>query len=68
LKIPAYTGDVVYGDTRVVDAHLALIGTDTFQRVPAIADARVKPHTQRAVRYSGYCLASLIICPQCGNK
>ena len=54
LDNPAYTGDIVYGDTHVPNAHPALIDRDTRRRVRDIADARADTHHQRAMSDSDY--------------
>nr|WP_240669882.1 recombinase family protein [Actinoplanes solisilvae] len=33
LDNPAYTGDIVYSDVRVIDAHKALLDRETWLRV-----------------------------------
>ena len=68
LDNPAYTGDIVYGDVHVTDAHEALVDRETWRRVRAIADARSDTHNQRAMSESDYYLTGLITCPRCGNK
>ncbi|MEV6631610.1 recombinase family protein [Actinoplanes sp. NPDC051470] len=68
LDNPAYTGDIVYGDTHVTDAHPALIDRETWRRVRDIADARSDTHHQRAMSDSDYHLTGLITCPRCKNR
>ena len=68
LDNPAYTGDIVYGDTHVPDAHPPLIDRDTWRRVREIADARSDSHHQHAMSESEYHLTGLITCPRCQNK
>lgn len=68
LDNPAYTGDIVYGDVHVTDAHEALVDRETRRRVRDVADTRADAHNQRAMSDSDYHLTGLITCPQCGNK
>ncbi len=68
LANPVYTGDILYGDVHVTDAHQALVDRDTWRRVRDIADTRADAHNQRAMSDSDYHLTGLITCPHCGNK
>lgn len=68
LDNPAYTGDLVYRDVLVKDAHTPLIDRDTWTRARALAATRADAHTQRAASDSDYHLTGLITCPDCGNK
>jgi site-specific DNA recombinase len=68
LENPAYTGDIVYGDTHVPDAHPALIDRPTWDHIREIADSRSDAHNQRAMNGSDYHLTGLITCPRCKNK
>ena len=68
LDNPAYTGDIVYADIHVTDAHPALVDRDTWRRVRQIADSRADTHNQRAMTPTDYAMTGLITCPACGNS
>jgi site-specific DNA recombinase len=68
LDNPAYTGDIVYRDVHVTDAHPPLIDRAVFDRAREIATARGDAQTQRALSDSDYHLTGLITCPDCGHK
>ena len=68
LDNPAYTGDIVYRDIHVTDAHPPLIDRTVFDRAREIATARGDAQTQRALSDSDYHLTGLITCPDCGHK
>lgn len=65
---PAYTGDIVYGDVYVEDAHEPLISREVWRKACAIAASRADAHTQRAMSDTDYHLTGLITCPVCGHK
>jgi site-specific DNA recombinase len=68
LDNPAYTGDIVYRDVVVRDAHEPLIDRDTYRRAQEIVAARGSANTQRAMSDSDYCLTGLLTCPDCGHR
>ena len=68
LSNSVYTGEIVFRDITVPNAHEPIIDTDTFAVAQNIIAARGEDHTRRASNASDYLFTGKLRCPECGKS
>jgi site-specific DNA recombinase len=65
---PAYLGEIYFRGVYHRAPHPPLVDRDTFDVAHQLLEARGEDYSHRASNGSGYLLAGLIVCDQCGKR